>query len=65
MKLDFLKEFEFFTGVPDSLLKPLCNYLMATYGISNKHVIAAIQKPLYRHIERIGGVLGEYYVFGL
>ena len=41
MKLDFLKEFEFFAGVPDSLLKPLCNYLMATYGISNKHVIAA------------------------
>ena len=41
MKLDFLKEFEFFAGVPDSLLKPLCNYLMATYGISSKHVIAA------------------------
>ena len=41
MKLDFLKEFEFFTGVPDSQLKPLCNYLMATYGISDKHVIAA------------------------
>ena len=41
MKLDFLKEFEFFAGVPDSLLKPLCNYLMATYGISDKHIIAA------------------------
>ncbi len=41
MKLDFLKEFEFFTGVPDSQLKPLCNYLMNTYGISDKHVIAA------------------------
>lgn len=41
MKLDFLKEFDFFTGVPDSQLKPLCNYLMATYGISDKHVIAA------------------------
>lgn len=41
MKLDFLKEFEFFTGVPDSQLKPLCNYLMATYGISDKHIIAA------------------------
>jgi len=41
MKLDFLNEFEFFTGVPDSLLKPLCNYLMATYGISDKHIIAA------------------------
>ena len=41
MKLDFLKEFEFFTGVPDSQLKPLCNYLMDTYGISDKHIIAA------------------------
>lgn len=41
MKLDFLSEFEFFTGVPDSQLKPLCNYLMNTYGISEKHVIAA------------------------
>ena len=41
MKLDFLKEFEFFTGVPDSQLKPLCNYLIATYGISDKHIIAA------------------------
>ena len=41
MKLDFLNEFEFFTGVPDSQLKSLCNYLMNTYGISDKHVIAA------------------------
>lgn len=41
MKLDFLKEFDFFTGVPDSQLKPLCNYLMATYGISRNHIIAA------------------------
>ena len=41
MKLDFLREFEFFAGVPDSLLKPLCNYLMATFGISDKHIIAA------------------------
>ncbi len=41
MKLDFLKEFDFFAGVPDSQLKPLCNYLMATYGISKHHIIAA------------------------
>ncbi len=41
MKLDFLKEFEFFTGVPDSQLKPLCDYLMSTYGICDRHVIAA------------------------
>ncbi len=33
---------EFYTGVPDSQLKALCNYLMATYGIDPKrHVIAA------------------------
>ncbi len=41
MKLDFLKEYDFFTGVPDSQLKPLCNYLMANYGISANHIIAA------------------------
>ncbi len=41
MRLDFLKEYEFFAGVPDSQLKPLCNYLMATYGIGEHHVIAA------------------------
>ena len=41
MKLDFLKRFEFFTGVPDSQLKPLCNYLIANYGISKNHIIAA------------------------
>lgn len=33
---------DFFTGVPDSQLKALCNYLMFTYGIDPKHhVIAA------------------------
>lgn len=33
---------EFFSGVPDSLLKPLGDYLMDTYGASgNSHVIAA------------------------
>ena len=33
---------EFYTGVPDSQLKALCNYLMGTYGIDPKHhVIAA------------------------
>ncbi len=33
---------EFYTGVPDSQLKPLCNYLMNTYGIDSlHHVIAA------------------------
>ena len=33
---------DFYTGVPDSQLKALCNYLMHTYGINPKHhVIAA------------------------
>ena len=33
---------DFYSGVPDSLLQPLCNYLMKTYGIDSKHhVIAA------------------------
>jgi phosphonopyruvate decarboxylase len=32
---------DFYTGVPDSQLKPLCNYLMDKYGISNDHIIAA------------------------
>ena len=45
MKVDKLVEIigaDFYTGVPDSQLKALCNYLMATYGIDPKHhVIAA------------------------
>lgn len=41
MKIDFLDGFEYFTGVPDSLLSPLCNYLFDKYGISENHVIAA------------------------
>lgn len=33
---------DFYTGVPDSQLKALCDYLMSTYGIDPKHhVIAA------------------------
>lgn len=40
MELDFLREFEFFTGVPDSQLKPLCDRLMARCGISLRHIIA-------------------------
>lgn len=41
MKLNFLKHFDFFTGVPDSQLRPLCDYLMNTYGIDSKHHIIA------------------------
>lgn len=32
---------EFFTGVPDSQLSPLCNALMNAHGIGAKHIIAA------------------------
>lgn len=32
---------DFYTGVPDSQLKALCNYLMDTYGIDPKHHIIA------------------------
>ena len=41
MTLDFLEEFEFFAGVPDSQLKALCSWLYDRYSISDKHVIAA------------------------
>lgn len=41
-KLTALLGADFYTGVPDSQLKALCNYLMGTYGIDPKHhVIAA------------------------
>lgn len=32
---------DFYTGVPDSQLKALCNYLMNTYGIDSQHHIIA------------------------
>ena len=32
---------DFYTGVPDSLLKPLCNYLMDAYGLDSKHHMIA------------------------
>ena len=32
---------EFYTGVPDSQLKALCNYLMDRYGTDQKHHIIA------------------------
>lgn len=40
VKLDFLKQFEFYTGVPDSLLRPLCDYLMQNFGVGKQHIIA-------------------------
>ncbi|MBE6776640.1 MAG: phosphonopyruvate decarboxylase [Ruminococcaceae bacterium] len=41
MKLEFLEKFDFFTGVPDSLLRPFCDWVMDRYGISKNHIIAA------------------------
>lgn len=44
MKVEKLVEIigsDFYTGVPDSQLKALCDYLMATYGIDPKHHIIA------------------------
>jgi len=32
---------DFYTGVPDSQLKELCDFLIKNYGISTKHIIAA------------------------
>ena len=44
MKVEKLVEIigsDFYTGVPDSQLKALCNYLMNEYGINQKHHIIA------------------------
>ena len=44
MKVEKLAEIigsDFYTGVPDSQLKALCNYLMNIYGIDPKHHIIA------------------------
>ncbi len=44
MKVERLFEIigsDFYTGVPDSQLKALCNYLMSKYGIDKKHHIIA------------------------
>ena len=34
-------EGDFFTGVPDSLLAPLCDFLLREYGTGKKHIVAA------------------------
>lgn len=44
MKIEKLVELlnaDFYTGVPDSQLKALCDYLENTYGICKNHIIAA------------------------
>lgn len=40
-KLCELLDAGFYTGVPDSLLQPLCDYLYGTYGVGRRHVVAA------------------------
>ncbi len=32
---------DFFTGVPDSLLAPLCDTLYSRYGVNDRHIVAA------------------------
>ena len=34
-------EGDYYTGVPDSLLKPLCDHLLAIYGVDSRHHIIA------------------------
>lgn len=47
MKIQYLMDeiekmgMDFFTGVPDSQLRALCDTLMSRYGVGEKHVIAA------------------------
>lgn len=41
MTPDFLREFDFFTGVPDSQLRALCDFLMDEYGTGPVHHIIA------------------------
>lgn len=44
MKVELLHEIlgsDFYTGVPDSQLQALCNFLMERYAISKNHIIAA------------------------
>ena len=40
-KLDRIIGADFYTGVPDSLLRPLCDYIMDTYSTDPAHHIIA------------------------
>lgn len=55
----FLDKFSFFTGVPDSQLKALCDYLMDTYGIDTKHHIIAANEG-----NAVGLAAGYYLATG-
>jgi phosphonopyruvate decarboxylase len=42
MDVTLFSRYDFFTGVPDSQLQPLCDWLLNKYGVSpEKHIIAA------------------------
>lgn len=42
MDINVFKKYDFFTGVPDSQLKALCDWLLNKFGVSpDKHIIAA------------------------
>lgn len=40
MNVTIFDKYKFFAGVPDSQLKPLCDWLYATHGISDSHIVA-------------------------
>lgn len=48
----------FFTGVPDSLLKPLCDYLFVKFGTQNRHIVAANEG------NAVGIAAGYYFATG-
>lgn len=48
---------DFFTGVPDSQLKPLCNYLMDKYGINTCHHIIAANEG--NSVALAGGIIWQ------
>lgn len=54
----FLKilDLDFYTGVPDSFLKPFCDYLMTEYGIDPKHHIIAANE------ENCAAIAAGYYL---
>jgi len=41
IKPDIFADFGFFTGVPDSQLKTLCDWLLDCYGTGWQHIVAA------------------------
>nr|MCR5403549.1 phosphonopyruvate decarboxylase [Butyrivibrio sp.] len=50
---------DYYTGVPDSLLKPLCDYLLAVYGIDSRHHLIAANEG-----NAVGLAAGYYLATG-